>query len=70
MSFFEMGGYAAYVWPAFGVAALIMIVLLILSVRALRAREATLKNLEAARGPRPQRGVSNAKSKEEQKASA
>ena len=48
MSFFEMGGYAAYVWPAFGVAAAIMIALLVLSLRAMRAREAALKGLEAA----------------------
>ena len=47
MSFFEMGGYAAYVWPAFGVAAVIMVALLALSVRTMRAREAALKALEA-----------------------
>ena len=47
MSFFEMGGYAAYVWPAFGAAAAIMIALLLLSIRAMRAREAALKALEA-----------------------
>ena len=47
MSFFEMGGYAAYVWPAFGAAATIMVALLVLSIRTMRAREAALKNLEA-----------------------
>ena len=47
MSFFEMGGYAAYVWPAFGAAAVIMVALLVLSIRAMRAREAALKALEA-----------------------
>ncbi len=47
MSFFEMGGYAAYVWPAFGAAAAIMIALLLLSIRAMRAREAALRALEA-----------------------
>ena len=47
MSFFEMGGYAAYVWPAFGAAAVIMIGLLVLSIRTMRAREAALKALEA-----------------------
>ena len=49
MSFFEMGGYAAYVWPAFGAAAAIMIALLVASLRAMRAREAELRALEAAR---------------------
>ncbi|MDD9993382.1 MAG: heme exporter protein CcmD [Rhodospirillales bacterium] len=47
MSFFEMGGYAAYVWPAFGAAAAIMIALLLFSIRAMRAREAALRSLEA-----------------------
>ena len=48
MSFFEMGGYAAYVWPAFGAAAAIMVALLVLSIRAMRAREAALRTLEAS----------------------
>ena len=47
MSFFEMGGYAAYVWPAFGAAAAIMVALLVLSIRTMRVREAALKTLEA-----------------------
>jgi heme exporter protein D len=46
--FFEMGGYAIYVWPAFAVAALVMIGLLVASLRTLRAREAVLRRLEAA----------------------
>lgn len=49
MSFWEMGGYAAYVWPSFGATAVIMIALLVFSVRTLRARERTLRALEAAR---------------------
>ena len=47
MSFFEMGGYAAYVWPAVGAAAVIMVALLLLSIRTMRAREAALRTLEA-----------------------
>ena len=31
--FFAMGGYASYVWSAFGITFLAMIVLLVLSVR-------------------------------------
>jgi len=46
--FLEMGGYAVYVWPAFAMAALVLIGLLITSLRTLRAREAVLKRLEAA----------------------
>ena len=48
MSFLEMGGYAAYVWPAFGAAAVIMVALLVLSIRTMRAREAALRALEAS----------------------
>ena len=32
--FFAMGGYAAYVWPAYGFAALVLIALLVQSWRA------------------------------------
>lgn len=47
-SFFAMGGYAAFIWPAYGATAAILIGLLIASVRNLRAREAELKQAEAA----------------------
>ena len=57
MSFFEMGGYAAYVWPAFGVGALLLIALLALSLRRLKIREAAVRRLEAAGGGRPRRGA-------------
>ena len=50
MSFFEMGGYAAYVWPAFGIGAVVMIGLLLFSIRRLRLREAELRRLEKASG--------------------
>jgi heme exporter protein D len=56
MTFFEMGGYAAYVWPAFGIAAVVMIALLVLSLQRLRSREAELRRLEAANGGRRPRG--------------
>ncbi len=46
MSFWEMGGYAVYVWPAFGAAAIILLALLVISVCTLRARERALRALE------------------------
>lgn len=46
--FFHMGGYAGYVWPAYGIAALVLVILLFMTLRTLRAREADLANLEAA----------------------
>ncbi len=57
MSFFEMGGYAAYVWPAFGVGAVVLIGLLLFSLRNLKSREAVLRQLEAAGGGRRRRAA-------------
>ena len=50
--FFAMGGYAAYVWPAYGVAAAVLAGLWIASLRSLRAREA---EIDAAEIDRPRR---------------
>jgi len=48
--FLNMGGYGAYVWPSYGITALVMVVLLIASLRSLRASEATYKRLQAELG--------------------
>ena len=40
--YFAMGGYAAFIWPSYGVAALLLIVLFVLSVRRLQAAERAL----------------------------
>ena len=45
VNFWEMGGYAVYVWPAFGISALVLGGLLLTSLRGLRAREHTLTAL-------------------------
>lgn len=50
--FFNMGGYAAYVWPAYGVATLVLLGLLAATWKGLRNAEATLKALESARPAR------------------
>lgn len=47
--YFAMGGYAAYVWPSYGLTAVVMIGLLIMSLRELKDNEATLKALENLR---------------------
>ncbi len=44
-----MGGYAAFVWPALAIAAVVMTVLWVASWRTLRAREAELETLQRAR---------------------
>jgi heme exporter protein D len=43
-----MGGYGAYVWPAYGVAAVVMLGLLATSLHASRAQRRELAELEAA----------------------
>ena len=48
--FLEMGGYAAYVWPALGLTAVVLAGLLIASVKSARRREAELARLEAESG--------------------
>ena len=42
-----MGGYGAYIWSAYGVAAAVMLGLLALSLRAARKRQDKLGALEA-----------------------
>ncbi len=48
--FFAMGGYAAFVWPALAVTAVIMAGLYIQSHRALTANEAALAAMQQAKG--------------------
>jgi heme exporter protein D len=43
--FLAMGGYAAYVWPAYGLAAVVLIALLAQSWRSARRRAAELEQL-------------------------
>jgi len=47
--FLHMGGYAAFIWPAFGLAAAVMMGFAVQSRRALRADQRTLDLLQAAR---------------------
>lgn len=54
-SFLAMGGYAGYVWSAYGLAAVVMAGVLVASLRAARAREAELAQLQQMRPGRPRR---------------
>jgi heme exporter protein D len=47
-SYFAMGGYAAYVWPAYGIAALVLIGFALASRRRLKAAERALERLAEA----------------------
>lgn len=46
-SFFEMGGYGGYIWPAWSIAVVVIGGLVATSIRAMRARERELAALEA-----------------------
>ena len=59
--YLSMGGYAVFIWPAFGVTALIMVGLLFGSVRSLRRERQTLELMEAARPRRRERSAASAK---------
>lgn len=54
--FLRMGGYAAFIWPAFGLAAVVMIGFAVQSRRALRADQHTLDLLQSARRSATGRG--------------
>ena len=47
--FLTMGGYAAFVWPAFGITVMVMAGLLVASLRGLRQERRTLELMENAR---------------------
>lgn len=44
--FFQMGGYAIYVWSSYGLALLILAGLLVASLSGLRRKERLLRTLE------------------------
>jgi heme exporter protein D len=48
-TFLDMGGYAGFVWPAYGLAAAILVGLVLVSLRQLRKAEADLEALGATR---------------------
>jgi len=43
---FHMGEYAAYVWPAYGLTAIVLIALFVVSLRSLRRRQWVLADLK------------------------
>lgn len=48
-AFLTMGGYAGFVWPAYGVAVVVMAALLVASLRGARAREGELDLMQQRR---------------------
>jgi len=53
--FFAMGGYAHFVWPAYGIVAVVLIALWIVSFRFVRSTERELEGLDVRRRDRTER---------------
>ena len=47
-TFLAMGGYGGFIWPAFGIVFTVLTGLLLVSLRALRSSESTLRTLQAS----------------------
>lgn len=47
--FLAMGGYAAFIWPTYGVAAVLLVGMLVVSLRSMRQREALVDSLRRSR---------------------
>ena len=45
--FFAMGGYGGFIWPAYGLTAIVLVGLFAVSLRFLRQRQAEIAMLEA-----------------------
>jgi heme exporter protein D len=52
-NFLAMGGYAAYVWPAYAVTVLALVGMMVASLQSLRHRQRLLAALEAVQPSRP-----------------
>jgi len=50
-----MGGHAAFIWPAYGVAVVVLFALVMVSLRTLKANEIAVREIEATRPRRPRR---------------
>ncbi len=50
--FFDMGGYAAFIWPCYGLTAVVMIGLLVASIRSMRQNEKLAAQLRRPRDRR------------------
>lgn len=51
-AFFDMGGYAAFVWPAYAVSLLALVAVAILSWRDMKRAERMVELSEKAQAPR------------------
>ena len=45
----HMGGYGGYIWPAYGISAIVLVLVLLASVLAARKNEAELEQMQILR---------------------
>lgn len=64
--FFQMGGYAAFVWPAYGIAFVVLVGMLVASIRNLRDAERRLQRSGPRRARRTARGGEQAVTAQEE----
>ena len=55
-AFLQMGGYGHFVWPAYGLTALVLLGFLVSSLAGLRRRQRELEGIEASSPTRRRRG--------------
>ena len=55
--FLSMGGHAAFIWPAYGVAVVVLFALVMVSLRTLKANEIAVREIEATRPRRRRRNA-------------
>jgi heme exporter protein D len=48
-TYFNMGGYAAWIWPAYGLATVALVTILVTTLRTLKARTREFDALKASR---------------------
>lgn len=58
--FFSMGGYGAYVWPSYGLTAVVLAVLLVVSLKSLKSTETMFERLKAEVGPKDSKRMESA----------
>ena len=49
LTYLDMGGYAASVWPSYGLAAIALVGILVLSLRTLKSRQKEFDELKSLR---------------------
>ncbi len=54
MDYFAMGGHAGFIWPAYGIATVVLAGLLITSLRGMRRNEALARSLRQQRRAAPE----------------